>query len=147
MHALNSVYVMLQTSYTVSTDETSVNFYEATWRSIPKIFLLTEWDFKFSGRRVRSLELSSGMMEAARTSETSVDKYFKRPYIPENNSEFLLTHHHEILKSHSVDSVQPVNHISPLRWCYNQRPPHLFQVHSQPLSTDHELIPARCKRP
>jgi hypothetical protein len=32
---------------------------------------------------------SSGMMmiEAARTSETSVDNYFTRQYIPENNSE------------------------------------------------------------
>jgi hypothetical protein len=27
------------------------------------------------------------MMEAARTSETSVDNYFTRQYIPENNSE------------------------------------------------------------
>jgi hypothetical protein len=30
---------------------------------------------------------SSGMMEAARTSETSVDNYFTRQYIPEDNSE------------------------------------------------------------
>jgi hypothetical protein len=28
------------------------------------------------------------MMEAARTSETSVDNYFTRQYIPEDNSEF-----------------------------------------------------------
>jgi hypothetical protein len=27
------------------------------------------------------------MMEAVRTSETSVDKYFTRQYIPEDNSE------------------------------------------------------------
>jgi hypothetical protein len=30
---------------------------------------------------------SSLMMEAARTSETSVDNYFKRQYIPEDSSE------------------------------------------------------------
>jgi hypothetical protein len=30
---------------------------------------------------------SSGMMEAARTSETSVDNYFTLQYIPEDNSE------------------------------------------------------------
>jgi hypothetical protein len=30
---------------------------------------------------------SSLMMEAARTSETSVDNYFTRQYIPEDNSE------------------------------------------------------------
>jgi hypothetical protein len=29
------------------------------------------------------------MMEAARTSETSVDNYFTRQYIPEDNSELL----------------------------------------------------------
>jgi hypothetical protein len=32
---------------------------------------------------------SSLMMEAARTSETSVDNYFIRQYIPEDNSEHL----------------------------------------------------------
>jgi hypothetical protein len=31
--------------------------------------------------------ISSLMMEAARTSETSVDNYFTRQYIPEDNSE------------------------------------------------------------
>jgi hypothetical protein len=40
------------------------------------------WDFKFS-----RLPPSSLMMEAARTSETSVDNYFTRQYIPEDNSE------------------------------------------------------------
>jgi hypothetical protein len=30
------------------------------------------------------------MMEAARTSETSVDNYFTRQYIPEDNSEHLI---------------------------------------------------------
>jgi hypothetical protein len=39
------------------------------------------------------------MMEAARTSETSVDKYFTRQYIPEDNSE-LHTRRRENLKSH-----------------------------------------------
>jgi hypothetical protein len=38
------------------------------------------------------------MMEAARTSETSVDNYFTRQYIPEDNPE-LHTRHHENLKS------------------------------------------------
>jgi hypothetical protein len=39
------------------------------------------------------------MMEAARTSETSVDNYFTRLYIPEDNSE-LHTRRCENLKSH-----------------------------------------------
>jgi hypothetical protein len=30
---------------------------------------------------------TSGMMKAARTSETSVDNYFTRQYIPQDNSE------------------------------------------------------------
>jgi hypothetical protein len=57
------------------------------------------WDFKFSRRRVWCSELSSGMycrvkssslmMEAVRTSETSVDNHFTRQYIPEDNSEQL----------------------------------------------------------
>jgi hypothetical protein len=32
------------------------------------------------------------MMEAARTSETSVDNYFTRQYIPEDNSEIVSVH-------------------------------------------------------
>jgi hypothetical protein len=40
-------------------------------------------------------------MEAARTSETSVDYYFTRQYIPEDNSE-LHTRRRENLKSHIV---------------------------------------------
>jgi hypothetical protein len=39
------------------------------------------------------------MMEAARTSKTSVDNYFTRQYIPEDNSE-LHTRRRENLKSH-----------------------------------------------
>jgi hypothetical protein len=39
------------------------------------------------------------MMEAARTSEMSVDNYFTRQYIPEDNSE-LHTPRRENLKSH-----------------------------------------------
>jgi predicted ATPase len=38
---------------------------------------------------------------AARTSETSVDNYFTRQYIPEDNSE-LHTRHRENLKSHKM---------------------------------------------
>jgi hypothetical protein len=41
------------------------------------------------------------MIEAARISETSVDNYFTRYYIPENKSE-LHTRRHENLKSHTV---------------------------------------------
>jgi hypothetical protein len=44
---------------------------------------------------------SSLMMEAARTSESSVDNYFTRQYIPEDNSE-LYTRRRENLKSHTV---------------------------------------------
>jgi hypothetical protein len=40
------------------------------------------------------------MMEAARTSETSVENYFTRQYIPEDNSE-LHTRRRENLKSHN----------------------------------------------
>jgi hypothetical protein len=39
------------------------------------------------------------MMEAARTSEKSVDNYFTRQYTPEDKSE-LHTHRRENLKSH-----------------------------------------------
>jgi hypothetical protein len=41
------------------------------------------------------------MMEAARTSETSVDNYFTRQYIPEDKSE-LHTLRRENLKSHML---------------------------------------------
>jgi len=40
-------------------------------------------------------------MEAARTSETSVDNYFTRQYIPEDKSE-LHTRRRENLKSHKT---------------------------------------------
>jgi hypothetical protein len=43
------------------------------------------------------------MMEAVRTSETSVDNYFTRQYIPEDNSE-LHTRRLENLKSHLLDT-------------------------------------------
>jgi hypothetical protein len=43
-------------------------------------------------------------MEAARTSETSVDNYFTRQYIPEDNSE-LHTRRRENLKSHILNYV------------------------------------------
>jgi hypothetical protein len=45
------------------------------------------------------------MMEAVHTSETSVDNYFTRQYIPEDNSEHH-THRRENLKSHTI-SEQP----------------------------------------
>jgi hypothetical protein len=52
------------------------------------------------GNWFQSSELSL-MMEAVRTSETSVDNYFTRQYIPEDNSE-LHTRRRENLKSHMV---------------------------------------------
>jgi hypothetical protein len=47
------------------------------------------------------------MMEAARTSETSVDNYFTRQYIPEDKSEHH-THRRENLKSHKVHTVDEI---------------------------------------
>jgi hypothetical protein len=52
---------------------------------------------------IRDIYHSSLMMEAARTSETSVDNYFTRQYIPEDNSE-LHTRRRENLKSHTVEA-------------------------------------------
>jgi hypothetical protein len=46
------------------------------------------------------------MMEAVRTSETSVDNYFTRQYIPEDNSEHH-TRRRENLKSHALNSLIP----------------------------------------
>jgi hypothetical protein len=43
----------------------------------------------------------SGMMEAVRSSETSVDNHFTRQYIPEDNSEHH-TSRRENLKSHNI---------------------------------------------
>jgi hypothetical protein len=43
-------------------------------------------------------------MEAVRTSETSVDNYFTRQYIPEDNSE-LHTRRRENLKSHKIQHI------------------------------------------
>jgi hypothetical protein len=46
------------------------------------------WVIEIHGRyEVQNCLLSSLMMEAARTSETSVENYFTRQYIPEDNSE------------------------------------------------------------
>jgi hypothetical protein len=44
------------------------------------------------------------MMEAARTSETSIDNYFTRQYIPEEKPE-LHTRPRENLKSHMIPDV------------------------------------------
>jgi hypothetical protein len=44
------------------------------------------------------------MMEAVRTSETSVDNHFTRQYIPEDNSEHH-TRRRENLKSHGTEHV------------------------------------------
>jgi hypothetical protein len=45
------------------------------------------------------------MMQAARISETSVDNYFTRQYIPEDKSE-LHTRRRENLKSHNASSLR-----------------------------------------
>jgi hypothetical protein len=45
------------------------------------------------------------MMEAARTSETSVDNYFTRQYIPEDTFE-LHTRRRENLKSHKIKVIK-----------------------------------------
>jgi hypothetical protein len=47
------------------------------------------------------------MMQAARTSETSVDNYFTRQYIPEDKSE-LHTRRRENLKSHILSMCSKV---------------------------------------
>jgi hypothetical protein len=63
-----------------------------------RVMYIPMWDFKFSRRRVWCSELSSGMMmEAVRTSETSVDNYFTRQDIPEDNSEQCIYLLHEML--------------------------------------------------
>jgi hypothetical protein len=49
------------------------------------------------------------MMEAVRTSETSVDNHFTRQYIPENNSEHH-TRRRENLKSHIRVDAALVGH-------------------------------------
>jgi len=58
-------------------------------------YIGVQWSQYFRVRFTHAL-----MMEAARTSETSVDNYFTRQYIPEDNSE-LHTRRRENLKSHS----------------------------------------------
>jgi hypothetical protein len=51
------------------------------------------------------------MMDAARTSETSVDNYFTRQYIPEVNSD-LHTRRRENLKSRSDYLLNSIKHLS-----------------------------------
>jgi hypothetical protein len=57
---------------------------------------------KRGGRETRDNYIAL-MMEAARTSETSVDNYFTRQYIPEDKSE-LQTRRRENLKSHTGEN-------------------------------------------
>jgi hypothetical protein len=54
-------------------------------------------------------------MEAASTSETSVDNYFTRQYIPEDNSE-IHTRRRENLKSHTV-SLKFGNTVKKIHCC------------------------------
>jgi hypothetical protein len=58
-------------------------------------------DRRFRGTYCLHHPSSSGMMEAVRTSETSVDNYFTLQYIPEDNPE-LHTRRRENFKSHKV---------------------------------------------
>jgi hypothetical protein len=67
-------------------------------------------------------------MEAARTSEMSVDNYFTRQYIPEDNSEFH-TRSRKNFKSHLREVVLPDLENSPLYntetiWQQGGAPPH-----------------------
>jgi hypothetical protein len=55
---------------------------------------------------VRAASIIRAMMEAARTSETSVENYFTRQYIPEAKSE-LHTRRRENFKSHKVYFLTP----------------------------------------
>jgi hypothetical protein len=65
------------------------------------VFAITFSDFI---RRITNFKIPSLMMEAVRTSETSVNNYFTRQYIPEDNSE-LHTSRREDLKSHKITDV------------------------------------------
>jgi hypothetical protein len=68
------------------------------------------------------------MTEAARTSETSVDNYFTRQYIPEDNYE-LHTRRRENLKSHKEVISSPTVHLLP----------HAFQLSPRPRNDSREL--------
>jgi hypothetical protein len=67
------------------------------------------------------------MMEAARTSETSVDSYFTRQYTPEHNSE-LHTHRRENLKSDKITAV-PLHPIEALEGRGAIAPTHSLSRH------------------
>jgi hypothetical protein len=76
----------------VRTSETSIHSNETTRRYIPQdskpflsVFRILFWDVLPCKRL--STDVSEVMMEAVRTSETSVDNHFTRQYIPEDNSE------------------------------------------------------------
>jgi hypothetical protein len=56
------------------------------------------------------------MMEAVRTSETSVDNHFTRHYIPEDNSEHH-TSRRENLKSHKTKRVCKVKNLH--KWAFS----------------------------
>jgi hypothetical protein len=63
------------------------------------VFRIVFWDVL--PRKIIVDRRFRGMMEAVRTSETSVDNYFTRKYIPEDISEHH-TRRRENLKSHLV---------------------------------------------
>jgi hypothetical protein len=74
------------------------------WHILPCKIIV---DRRFWGASFLHHQGSSGMMEALRTSETSVDNHFTRQYIPEHNSEHhtrrrenLISHSYYVLKQH-----------------------------------------------
>jgi hypothetical protein len=62
--------------------------------------------FYFNSKHIKQLCLDALMMEAARTSETSVDNYFTRQYIPEDKSELHTVYHFPAFDNMNVPDVQ-----------------------------------------
>jgi hypothetical protein len=91
--------------YPISLSRYTSLFYPPAIGSIPSLsFLIPDWSTQSTGLLYNRDPFALGtfialMMEATRTSETSVDNYFTQPYIPEDKSE-LHTRRRENLKSH-----------------------------------------------
>jgi hypothetical protein len=71
--------------------------------AVNAVIIIREWCSELSSGMY--CRVKSGMMEAVRTSETSVGNYFRRQYIPEDNSEHH-TRRRENLKSQIIREVQ-----------------------------------------
>jgi hypothetical protein len=63
--------------------------------------------------RTASIIASSLMLEAARTSETSVDNYFTRQYIPEDNSELQVR---EYLQFNNLKGEMNIGYRIDIKW-------------------------------